>query len=207
MRTIVKSGEPQSLQRFNRIMHNSWDEIHLLNNQHVYDDCLNQCEIDQNYLCCYTEIPVIEGIKHIDHYIKRDLDPSLTFAWENMVCAIKDHRFGADWKDNHISLAGIYDKNGKCYSNLLNPLQHNLKGRFRYSTDGEIEPSDISDSIAENTIKVFNLNEKSLKTRRKEVMQFVRCLQDGGMDKSDIFDCLSEGGFLSVIEYELSVDL
>ena len=204
MRKIAKSSEPHSLSDFNAGHHTNWSQIHEAANQHVYDDCINQCLSDQNGLCGYSEMRLDEDNRHIDHYVKRNIDPKLTFEWTNMVAAAKDSRFGADWKDEHIAQAGAYDKVTKCYAKLLNPVYDDLTGRFRFSTDGNIEPMKETDEMAVNTIKVFNLNEPSLKNRRKESMQKVRAMLQGGMQKEDILSTLCSDGFVSAIEYELS---
>mgnify|MGYP004553030061 FL=1 len=60
------------------------------------------------------------------------------------------------------------------------------------------------DSAAVNTIRIFNLNEISLKSRRKDVMQSVRAMIKGGIDRQDILDYLKRDGLVSAIEYELS---
>lgn len=204
MRKIFKSPEPQSLSDFNSVHYTDWKQIHERGNQHVYEDCMTQCLFDQNGLCGYSEVRLNEDNQHIDHYVKRNLDPRLTFAWTNMVAAAKDSKFGADWKDDHIAQAGVYDNATQSYANLLNPVNDEMEGRFRFSTDGKIEPVDDTDDLARNTIKVFNLNEPSLKNRRKNCMQMARAMLNGGMQKEDILGTLSSEGFVSAIEYELS---
>lgn len=132
MRHICKSNVPKSLDDFYEHKHTMWNEIHEECNKHVYDDCLTQCELDQDELCGYTEIPLSSGKKHIDHYVKRDIDPNLTFSWQNMIAAVKDYRFGADWKDDHIK-RGDYDSSKKRYKNILNPVIDNFSGRFKFN--------------------------------------------------------------------------
>ena len=110
MRRIDKKEAPESLEDFNRVKHTMWKEIHDEENRHVYEDCLRRCKLEQEELCGYTEIPLSSDTTHIDHYIKRDIDPRLTFCWNNMVAAVKDYRFGADWKDAHIQKVD-YDSN------------------------------------------------------------------------------------------------
>ena len=191
------------LQSFNRHEHSQWSEIHLKENQPVYEECLMVCEVDQCELCGYTEVPLNQGLSHIDHYIKRDIDPNLTFCWENMIAAVKDDKFGADWKDNHIK-RNDYDKKMKCYRNVLNPITSDFIDRFKFATDGFMEPVDRNDQIAQNTIDVFNLNEFSLKNRRKEAMQAARDMMNGGIDIDLIRQYLLPGGFISAVEYEFS---
>lgn len=200
---INKSQEPQELSAFNRTKHQNWGEIHEAANKHVYEACLLQCLIDQNELCGYTEMK-LEGTvqRHIDHYIKRDLAPQLTFEWSNMVAAIKDDRFGADFKDNNIHLAG-YDRSSQTYTNAYNPITDDMVGVFVFSTDGGIEPSDKADIKAVGTIKLFNLDDDELKTRRRDCMEAVRSLRKGGLTDQQIYDILSPGGFISAIEFEI----
>lgn len=204
MRRITKSMMPESLELFNKTSHADWSDIHQPNNKKVYEDCLDRCIMDQNNLCGYTEIALTPDTRHIDHYIKRDFDPRLTFDWTNMIAAVKDSRFGADWKDNQIKKKD-YDKNLHRYRNILNPIENEMNGRFTFFTDGTIEPSDSNDSTAANTIKIFNLNESSLKSRRRDIMQDVRNMAEGGIDKDSILSYLKEDGFISAIEYELSL--
>lgn len=203
MRHISKSNAPKSLDDFNQKEHRIWNEIHEELNKHIYEDCLTQCELDQNELCGYTEIPLNSGIRHIDHYIKRDIDPNLTFSWTNMVAAIKDYRFGADWKDDHIKKSD-YDSSQKRYKKILNPVVDDFSHRFKFGADGFMEPSDCNDIMAKNTITMFNLNDDTLKSRRSNSMTLARNMFEGGMNKKDILCFLAPGGFISAIEYELS---
>lgn len=203
MRRIDKSEEPQSLRSFDKAKHKKWEEIHNEANRHVYNDCLQQCIEDQAHLCGYTEVPLSKDNRHIDHYIKRDFAPDLTFCWNNMIAAVKGSRFGADYKDKHVK-RNDYNKSECCYTDILNPVRDEFENRFRFSTDGTIEPSDSQDIKAEKTIELFNLNEKSLKERRKVQMENVRGYTKCGWAKEEILAALTEDGFVSAIEYELS---
>lgn len=203
MRRIDKSEEPQSLRSFNKAKHEKWGEFSDKANHHVYNDCLQQCIEDQACLCGYTEVPLTGEKRHIDHYIKRDFAPDLTFCWNNMIAAVKDSHFGADYKDKHVK-RNDYNKSECCYTNILNPVRDEFTGRFRFSADGTIEPSDSQDIKAKKTIELFNLNEKSLKERRKRQMENVRTFIEDGLAKEEIPALLKGSGFVSAIEYELS---
>lgn len=202
MKHINKSAEPQSLTTFKRLNPVEWKSIHEAPNKHVYEDCLTQCVVDQNNLCGYTEMCLDQGFAHIDHYIKRDIDSRLTFCWENMIAAVKDYRYGADWKDNHISHAD-YDPTNKIYRTILNPIVDSFLDRFQYATDGSIEPFNERDEKAKDTILMFNLNEISLKERRRDAMESARLMVAGGMTRQDVLESLAPSGFVSAVEYEL----
>lgn len=88
--------------------------------------------------------------------------------------------------------------------NILNPIVDDFTDRFKFSTDGFMEPTNVQDKNAANTIRVFNLNEESLKIRRKDVMKSARDMVKGGMTKHEVFDMLAPYGFVSALEFELN---
>ena len=204
MRKIGKSPEPESLTKFKESNKgNDWSLIHTDQNKHVYNDCLLQCKVDQNNLCGYTEVK-FESVVHIDHFVKRDIDPSLTFDWQNMIAAVHDSRFGADFKDSIVNV-DYYDKQRHKYKVVLNPVADALKNRFRYSTNGEIEPVSDSDYEAGETIRVFNLNDSSLCQRRKCAMEASRWLLQQ-MSGEEVLQYMADAEFPSAIEYEVSAN-
>lgn len=122
---------------------------------------------------------------------------------EKYVSAVKDSRFGADWKDCHIAVKD-YNLCRKRYNNILNPIMDKMEGRFVYSADGFMQPVDDKDELAASTIVMFNLNEASLKSRRKSIIKSVRDLMVSGLSKEDVSMYMKSSGFDSVVEYELS---
>ena len=176
MKKINKSGEPSSLTKFKRKnSSNKWEDIHTEQNRSIYEDCLFQCMDDQNYLCGYTEIKLDDNY-HIDHFIKRDIDPRQTL--------VHDSKFGADFKDKAVN-NNDYNKRLKKYNCILNPVTENMENRFIFSTNGVIEPADRNDREATETIRVFNLQEDSLNSRRKQAMENTRKLLEQ-MDKASL---------------------
>ena len=202
MKKINKSGEPSSLTKFKRKnSSNKWEDIHTEQNRSIYEDCLFQCMDDQNYLCGYTEIKLDDNY-HIDHFIKRDIDPRQTFDWQNMIASVHDSKFGADFKDKAVN-NNDYNKRLKKYNCILNPVTKNMENRFIFSTNGVIEPADRNDREATETIRVFNLQEDSLNSRRKQAMENTRKLLEQ-MDKEAVIGYLQGEEFPSAIAYEIS---
>ena len=202
MKKINKSGEPSSLTKLKRkTSSNKWEDIHTEQNRSIYEDCLFQCMDDQNYLCGYTEIKLDDNY-HIDHFIKRDIDPRQTFDWQNMIAAVHDSKFGADFKDKTVN-KNDYNKRLKKYNCILNPVTENMENRFIFSTNGVIEPADRNDREATETIRVFNLQEDSLNSRRKQAMENTRKLLEQ-MDKEAVIGYLQGEEFPSAIAYEIS---
>ena len=203
MHSIKKYSEPQELKKFNNEPHSNWCEIHIEKNKHVYEACVSQLKQDQMNLCGYTELCLDPRTYHIDHYIKRSIEPKLTFEWTNMILAVKDSRFGADYKDKMVTRIN-YDKGTEQYSNIYNPLLDDLTGKFHFNTDGYMYPADSNDSKAQNTIDVFCLNERSLKASRRDCMTYVRKMRLGGMSDNEIRETLRSDGLITAVEYELS---
>lgn len=78
-----------------------------------------------------------------------------------------------------------------------------MVGVFVFSTDGGIEPSDKTDVKALGTIALFNLDDDELKMRRRDCMEAVRSLRNGGLTDQEIYNILSPGGFISAMEFEI----
>ncbi len=161
--------------------------FHILNNE-------------QNELCGYTELPLTMDNSHIDHFRKRNGMgfESLTFDWNNFIVASIDDNFGAKYKDSRKSKLTKKD-----YELIFNPIECGMDGFVEYKTDGKMCPLDDNNSRVLRTIEVFNLNDPSLKLKRKKIMQKVDSCYKSGFCDDDIRDCLKDKGFPSVVEWEL----
>lgn len=205
MKTIVKTAAKECLQTAKTNGWN-WDDFH--ENAHdSYRSCRDQALQEQNDECAYTGLWLGEGTKqtvHIDHFRKKSLYPALTFDWNNLFAAAKDLDCGADFKDK--SIKGPQTNSDKQYEGFFSPLEANLKEYFWYRQDGTIEPHpEVDDEKLLgkiiNTIAIFNLNDGNLKNRRKEVIEFVRNLQQ--LEDDVVVECMRCSGFSFVTEFEL----
>lgn len=201
MRTIAKGERQQCLSEAEKKSW-SWDDF-VKNDYEGYKLCRQQAEKEQLGLCGYTEIPLVswKGTVHLDHFKKKGIYSKLRFKWNNLFAAVKDHRFGADYKDHYIN-----GKNEKgVYAVILNPLTENLQSYFHYSTNGEIEPSNYLSNEdkekAKNTIDVFHLNETELVNRRRTIMAQIDSYKD--LPEDVIRKSFEGQGFLSVVEQEI----
>lgn len=154
--------------------------------------------IEQNGLSGYTEKP-LKRYTHIDHYIKRDLKPQLTFDWNNLIVdEINDH-YGARYKDNQIHHLNQYDA-------IFNPVIDSVENYFYYSKSGIIEPkSDLPNPLkekAENTIQIFNLNHPDLVNKRQRIFKNIEDYQNQ-IENAIIFESLKSYGFHSLLKQEL----
>lgn len=182
----------------------NWDDFHK-NHKEIYHEMREKIlQEEQNNLEGYTELYIDEKNKnskdyHIDHYKKRDQNPQLTFEWNNLIFAIHDSSFGADYKDN------VYKIKNNEYALIFNPVTDNVENFFYYNHWGIIEPkqgiSVQEEAKVNKTIEVFNLNDESLVKRRKDLIKVINYYS--GMDKNDILSALETSGFRSLVEQEL----
>lgn len=201
MRTIVKGETPASLIKAEKKGW-SWDEF-VENDHDGYQACREQANAEQQGVCAYTELPLdVEKVTvHFDHYRKKSIYPKLRFKWENLFAAVKDNRFGADYKDGIVNGRN----HNQMYASILSPLTANLQDYFHYSTSGEIEPmsglSEENQEKAEATIRVFNLNEAELVSRRRTMMAQIVYYED--LPEEDIRSSFEGFGFPSVVDQEI----
>lgn len=201
MRRIVKSEAPSPLCEAKQKGWN-WNEF-VTNDHDGYIDCRNRARADQGDVCGYTELPLnSKGVTvHLDHFRKKSIFDKLTFDWNNLVCAAKDQRFGADYKDDRVD-----GKNAmSVYSNILNPVVDEAQDYFYYDTNGLIYP-DVSLDIdriekAKRTIEIFNLNETELVSRRRALISGVQACAT--LSEEDIRSAFSGSGFPTVLDQEI----
>ena len=125
---------------------------------------------EQNCQCAYTEIDIEDDSSHIDHFKKQSMFPTLKFAWTNLFTSTNSEYFGAKYKDNK------YKIQQADYQDLINPSVDSPSDFFDFAFTGEIlvkekNKNSIEYKRAELTIKVFNLNERSLVQQRAKVIK------------------------------------
>lgn len=158
---------------------------------------------EQQILCGYTELFINnEKNTHIDHYIKRSFDNTKTFDWNNLIVSCNDDDFGARYKDmkSKITLAE--------YSDIFNPVIDNVQDYFEYLTNGEVisKSKGINQSLidkANRTIEVFNLNENTLKSHRRDLIRMIESYKNTELSILDIKEALANTGFKSLKEQYL----
>lgn len=198
MRRIVKTEPNFSFSNFvHRNNPQNWDELPVDIKNESNEYILNN---EQNGLSGYTEKPVTKK-SHIDHYIKRDLNPGLTFDWNNLIVdEINDH-YGARFKDTQIHHLNQY-------TTILNPVIDPGENYFYYSKTGVIEtnpdlinPEKIK---AKNTIDIFNLNHPDLVNKRKGILKNIQDYQNQ-IENEEIYTILKTYGFHSLLKQELNL--
>jgi uncharacterized protein (TIGR02646 family) len=196
MQRIVKTEPNFSFSNFvHRNNPQNWDQLPVDIKNESKEYILNT---EQNGLSGYTEKP-LKSDTHIDHYIKKDLNPKLTFDWNNLIIDEKNDHYGARFKDTHIHYLNQY-------TTILNPVTDDVQLLFYYSQTGRIDPhqdlTDLERVKAKNTIDIFNLNHPDLVNKRKGLLKNIQDFQNQ-IENEIIFEYLSKLGFHSLIKQEL----
>lgn len=173
-----------------------WEDI---NGKLRYNMRLHILLYEQDCLCGYSEIPLdAENISsHIDHFVKCDYDHSKIFDWDNLVVSAIDEDYGGKYKDN------TYKIKQNEYAQIFNPTKDDMGQYIEYLRDGRIAPRDgIQDAINDKilkTIEVFNLNCRSLKNRRKQLL--IELDSCSGLPKEELKHTFEKNGFISLINW------
>jgi len=196
MQRIVKTEPNFSFSNFvHRNNPQNWDQLPVDIKNESKEYILNT---EQNGLSGYTEKPILKK-SHIDHYIKRDLNPRLTFNWNNLIVDEINDLYGARYKDTHIHHLNQY-------TTILNPVIDDAENFFYYSNSGIIEPKlDLPSPLkekAKNTIQIFNLNHPDLVNKRQGIFKNIENYQNQ-LENEIIFEYLSKFGFHSLLKQEL----
>jgi uncharacterized protein (TIGR02646 family) len=108
----------------------------------------------QGSRCAYCEAGITQGRRHIEHFIQKDRNPTVTFQWENL--------FGSC---NRQDTCGKYkDHNASPYSDadLLKPDVDDPDDYLIFVHDGTIQPRQglnaVQQKRAQETLRVFNLD-------------------------------------------------
>lgn len=163
--------------------------------------------IEQSCLSAYTEKPLGSKI-HIDHFRKRNLYPNLTFDYANFLVDDQNDNYGACYKDKSSS-ATTATFDGK--ERIFNPASENMTDYVEFLLNGTMIPKqnlavDIIKRVKE-TIRVFNLNHKSLKDTRKDIINLVMTYRKAGITPEDIKKYIEDSGFPTTINWALNIPL
>lgn len=128
---------------------------------------------EQGYLCCYCENRIEIDSSHNDHFKSQKSAPHLVLDYQNLLCSCGpkkkkgDPKHCGDLKDwpPHVQEHDFDD------NNLISPLDLSCESRFKFTRLGRIEPADITDLKAQETIDRLGLNDNELVRLRLQVIQ------------------------------------
>ncbi len=203
MKKIVRSNVLPNFMSFVTQQHpNNWHDDFVHFNHDLYVQCLNTLESDQHHLSTYTELRLSSnnGIKHIDHFLKRNLFPQHTFVWDNLFVDDHSKDYGSDYKDSsHLSQQENQD--------LIYPAKDDPQNFLSFQSNGKMIPlhglNNTDSNRATLTIDKFNLNHPFLMKKRRDLMLLIDNSRKRGLTDAGITTALSGFGLTSFIEFVL----
>lgn len=190
-----------------RFRSNRWDEFtgsneyRLLRNHLLFEL--------QKGLSAYTERPIALSrcTLHIDHFRKKGFPEfkKLTFDYYNLFVDERDSRFGAVYKDgsahvNYDTFEGRF--------RIFDPARDNMADFIIFDRNGEMYPKDGLDPDIEErvkeTIRVFNLNFRTLKDERRDTAAIIDSYVQGQMTEEEIRKCIAYRGMPTFVDWYLS---
>ncbi|PCH61898.1 MAG: TIGR02646 family protein [SAR86 cluster bacterium] len=154
MQKLLRCEAPACLASFKHGLDN-WSVIATNNLTNDIWEKLN--DMQHNY-CAYCEckIPQDNKKRHIEHFIQRSKDPTLTFTWANIFGSCNNPNRCGNYKDESPAVKKI-DLNKVCKPDVQNSGDFLIflnSGKVRAKTKLTVQDSEI----ANNTITIFNLD-------------------------------------------------
>lgn len=173
MRKLNRGAEPKCVGKHRRA-NSTWKE--LSTNRECNAEVWQHLEVMQGSFCAYCESYLHEGQRHIEHFYRRRDVPQMTFEWANFFGSCDEPDSCGKYKDNKASKA--IDLAKVCKPDIMNPAEYLL-----FLSNGHVMPrgglETANAEVAENTIKVFNLNgSPKLVGKRKEIMRAEQAVVD-----------------------------
>lgn len=156
MHLLKRGTAPDCLKSFKH----GKDDWSVISQQGLTDEIWQHLKEMQKEFCAYCECRLINDNKkrHIEHFFNKDSYPQDTFNWSNLFGSCNHSERCGKFKD-HSPLAKQIDLKKVC-----KPDQgtYDPSRILSFLTNGEVRAANHSDKsirqIAENTIKIFNLN-------------------------------------------------
>ncbi|WP_084267362.1 retron Ec78 anti-phage system effector HNH endonuclease PtuB [Azohydromonas lata] len=174
MHKLNRGTAPRCLNNYKHGRDN-WDAVSSSDKQEIW------VELDamQGARCAYCECAIAPKKRHIEHFVQRDRNPSLTFAWANLFGSCLRKGTCGDYKDK----LPLYDP-----ADLVKPDIEDPDNFFVFTVEGNIgirrgiSPRD--QHRAEETLRILNLDAKHgpLRSMRREAAR----------DYVETAECLAE---------------
>ena len=123
--------------------------------------------MEQGYLCAYTMMRIASADKgHIEHVLPKSRYPNKEVEYRNMIYCVPGSKaepceFGAKRKD-------AFDATSR---NFISPLHRTCETRLSYDSSGTVSAKSATDTVAQKTVNVLNLNHADLVALRKAAIR------------------------------------
>ncbi|MDN3389656.1 retron Ec78 anti-phage system effector HNH endonuclease PtuB [Pseudoalteromonas sp. APC 3691] len=164
MKKLDRGDAPLCLAQFKH----GRDNWSVISSNGLTDGIWDKLNIMQNGFCAYCECRLYtdNAKRHIEHFIQKGLNPSMTFNWNNLFGSCNNLNRCGKYKDKAPAAKKI-NLTKVCKPDVMDPSELMLflgSGKIRPRTD--LTPQ--NKELADNTIAVFNLDgDSALENSRK----------------------------------------
>jgi len=162
MKKIIKRTEPRRLLEYRQTANATYEDYR------PKDPLKKALLTEQGYICCYCMKRISEENMEIEHFRPQSVDkyPELQLNYHNLLGSCQGNR-GKPQQIQHCN-ARKGDK-----ETTLNPAdpQKNCEDFIKYGSSGKIYSEDTT--INHELDKILNLNNQTLKTNRKKVLETI----------------------------------
>lgn len=153
----------------------------------------------QDEYCAYCEAHLTDKSKgHIEHLLRRAEHPESTFDWDNLFFSCNSMHSCGKFKDMHRPKI-VFDA-----ANIIDPAKEDPADYFAFTMTGRIiAKNGAGKSRANETIRVFNLNDTHLVQQRRGAGATARPYLEGDVvERRRLFDSLREAHASFPLFYE-----
>jgi len=175
MKSLSRGNPPKCLNTFKH----GRDKWCVIFQNNLTDEIWEKLNAMQGDFCAYCECKLHDdnSKRHIEHFIQKDKDSSLTFDWNNLFGSCNTPNRCGKYKDESSQCKEI-DLAKVCKPDISDPNKFLL-----FLNNGKVRPrsdlNNVDSDIAKNTIAVFNLDgDPSLENSRRASIQGEKALAE-----------------------------
>jgi len=191
MKYIQKSAEPTSLSTWRIKQGTKIPTWKSFGRSGVKSQLLEILLKEQGYICCYCGVAIDKGSCHIEHFKPQGIDETVRFDYSNLIVSCQ----GEDQQPRVPVHCGHQKDNWYDEKLLVSPLIANCREFFKYSTAGEILPTEEPSKkvAAETTIEKLALNIPKLQRMRQAAIDAeLELLADEDFNEEEIRNIIKD---------------
>ena len=168
MKHVTKGVAPQEFEDWKSSANENWTPSYADFRNPEKQDLHCALLAEQGFVCCYCGQRTSLANSHIEHFRPQESRLDLTLAFDNLLAScIRETKPSMPLHCGHAK--------GSEFDEALHvsPLEPGCEGRFQYTLDGHIEPTDVSDVKAGHMLRLLKLDIAFLKNRREAVVRQV----------------------------------
>lgn len=165
MKFIIKGTEPKLFSDWKNEANEEWtpsyDKLRGATKDAVYEALRNE----QGFICCYCEKELLTNDYHIEHLNPQEAEIVDPLDFSNMMCSCQKNLSKGEPLSCGNSKGSWFNK-----KLFVSPLNKNCEEKFKFTSDGQIQPRNSKDLAAISTINKLRLDIDKLNSMRNSAI-------------------------------------